>query len=521
MPVTDTDVIIVGAGPCGLMLAGELRLAGVRTLVLERQPQIRDIPKASGIGGRILDLLRYRGLLERFEAASSDPDIAPRFPFGGLYLDFTDMVDPPMRALPIPQMEIERLLDEHARELGANIRRGHEVVGVSQDDAAVTADVRGPDGAFRVTARYLVGCDGGRSRIRDMAGIPFPGTTYPEVNRFAQVAVHDSVTALDNGDIDVPGLGRIQAGFTRTDRGVFAFAVGSGVLSFQTTESESAEYDDDEPLTLTELGDSARRVLGADLPLGDPIRLSRYTFKDRHADRYRAGRILLAGDAAHLFPATGTALNVGMLDSVNLAWKLGADIHGWAPAGLLDTYHDERHYAGGRARLQTRAQVALRRGHDAAADALRQVFQELVADEPALRRMGSLVGHTDIRYPMPGSDHHALAGTFAPNLTLHTDRGITSVAELMHPGRPVLLDLADRPDLREVARDWEHRIDIHTAKTDDRPADALLIRPDAHIAWAGGIDEPADAAAPALRQALSSWFGAPLEEAVPIIGRPS
>ncbi|WP_330253000.1 FAD-dependent monooxygenase [Nocardia sp. NBC_00565] len=507
--VLDTEVIIVGAGPAGLMLAGELRLAGVRSLVLERHPQPRDTPKASGIGGRILHLLRYRGMLDRFEAASSDPDIAPRFPFGTLELDFTQLADPPMRAMPLPQREIERLLDERASELGADIRRGHEVVGVSQDDATVTADVRGPDGPYRVTARYLVGCDGGRSRIRDLAGIPFPGTTYPEVNRLAQVTVPDSVTVLDNGDIDVPGLGRIHAGFTRTDRGVFAFAVADRGLSLMTTENESTEYDDDEPLTLTELADSVRRVLGADLPMTDPIRLSRFTFKDRQAERYRDGRILLAGDAAHLLPATGAAINLGMLDTVNLAWKLGADIHGWAPTGLLDTYHDERHFAGARALLQTRAQVALRRGHDSAAEALREVFQELLVDEPALRRMGALVGGTDIRYPLPNPNQHALTGTFAPDLTLYTDQGTTSVAELMHTARPILLDLADRPELREIARDWQHRIDIRTAKTDQRPADALLIRPDAHIAWAATIDEPTDTAALALREALTHWFGTP------------
>jgi 2-polyprenyl-6-methoxyphenol hydroxylase-like FAD-dependent oxidoreductase len=415
-----------------------------------------------------------------------------------------------MWAVHLPQPRLERLLGERARELGAGIRRGHEVARVSQDDATVAADVRGPDGPYQVRARYLVGCDGAHSRVRDTAGIPFPGTTYPEVNRLAQVTLPDSVTRLGNGDLDVPGLGRIRAGFTRTDRGVFGFgSLTSGVLLLQTTEDEPAEVDDDAPMTLAEFQDSIRRVLGADLPLGDVTRLSRYGFQARQAERYRDGRILLAGDAAHQFPATGIGINFGMLDAVNLAWKLAADIGGWAPAGLLDSYHRERHFAGARALLQTQAQVALRRGHDPAAQALRELFLELLADEQPLRRMGALIAGTDIRYPMPGPSQHALAGTFTPDLTLHTDQGTTSVAELMHPARPILLDLADRLDLRETARDWQHRIDICTAQTDQRPADALLIRPDAHIAWAATTGEPAHTAAPALREALSCWFGTP------------
>jgi 2-polyprenyl-6-methoxyphenol hydroxylase-like FAD-dependent oxidoreductase len=509
--VIEADVIIVGAGPTGLMLAAELRLAGVRPLVLERQPQRRDTPKAGGLGGQILELLHYRGLLERFQAACTDPVPAPRFPFGGVHLDFTQLADPPLHALPLPQQLLERLLDERAGELGVDIRRGHQVVGVSQDDAAVTVDVQGPDGPYRVSARHLVGCDGARSRVRDWAGIGFPGVTYPEVNRLAQVTLPDTVTVLGNGDLDVPGFGTIRAGFTRTDHGLFGVgsSPASKVVSLYTIEDESTEYDDDVPMTVTELQDSLRRVLGVHLPVGEAIRLSRFTFKARQADRYRDRRILLAGDAAHLFPATGVALNAGMLDAVNLAWKLAADIHGWAPAGLLNTYHDERHLAGARTLLHTRAQVALRRGHDAAAEALREVFSELLTDEQPLRRMGALVAGTDIRYPMPGSHLHPLVGTFAPDLTLHTDQGITSVADLLHPARPILLDLADRPELRETARDWGQRVDIHTAKTDDRPADALLIRPDGHIAWAAGLDESADSATPSLREALSAWFGTP------------
>ncbi len=519
----DADVIIVGAGPTGLMLAGELRLAGVRPLVLERQPQIRDIPKAGGLSGQILELLRYRGELERFEAASTAPRPASgRFPWGGMHIDLTRLADPPMQALPLPQPLLERVLDEHARELGAEIRRDHEVVGLSQDDDTVTADVRGPDGPDRVTARYLVGCDGASSRVRDLADIPFPGTTYPEVQRLAMVSVPESVTVLEDGDIDVAGVGRIGFGFTRTEHGEFALgSTDRALMGLYTSEEESVEYDDDEPMTLTELRDSIRRVLGVDLPLGQPTRMTRFTFHARQVERYRDGRILMAGDAAHLFPAPGVALGAGLLDSVNLGWKLAADIQGWAPAGLLDTYHDERRLAAERTLLHARAQVAIRRGHDPAADALRELFQELLVDEQPLRRIGALMAGSDIRYPLPGHDHHALIGTFAPDLALSTDRGATGVAELMHAARPVLLDLADRADLRETARDWQHRVDIHTAETDHRPGDALLIRPDAHIAWAATIDEPTDTAAPALREALTGWFGTPLKTTVPIIDRPS
>ncbi len=492
-------MIIVGAGPTGLMLACELGLAGVRPLVLERHPQIREVPKAGGLSGQILELLRYRGDLGRFEAASTAPRPAPRFPWGGMHVDLTRLDHSPMEALPLPQPRLERVLDEHATELGAEIRRGHEVVGLSQDDDTVTAEVRGPDGPYRVTARHLVGCDGAGSRVRNLAGIPFRGTTYPEVQRLASVTVPESVTLLENGDIDVAGVGRISFGFTRTERG--EFAVGSTNpehLGLYTSEEEPVAYDDDEPMTVDELRDSIRRVLGVDLPLGEPIRLTRFTFHARQAERYRDGRILLAGDAAHLFPAPGVALNVGLLDAVNLAWKLAADVHGWAPAGLLDSYHDERRLAAARTMLHTQAQVAVRRGHDPAAVALRELFQELLTDEQPLRRIGRLIAGSDVRYPLPGHERNALIGTFADDLP----------AALLHTSRPVFLDLADRPDLREIAGEWRHHVDIHIAEADDRPADALLIRPDAHIAWAANVDEPADSAAPALRDALFAWFGA-------------
>jgi 2-polyprenyl-6-methoxyphenol hydroxylase-like FAD-dependent oxidoreductase len=509
--VVDADVMIVGAGPTGLMLASELRLAGVRPLVLERAPQLRNIPKANGLGGQILELLRYRGLLDRFEAASPGPSHpAPQYPFGDVHMDFSQLDGPPLHGLTLPQPELERLLDEHARTLGADVRYGQEIVGIDQNATAVTAEVSGPDGRHRMSARYLVGCDGGYSTVRGLAGIPFPGDTYPEINRLGQVTLPDSVTRLDNGDLDVPGMGRLSAGFTRTDRGIFGFGpLSPDVMLVVTTEDELAELDDNAPMTLTEFQDSIHRVLGASLPLGEVIRLSRYQFQARQAERYRDGRVLLAGDAAHLFPATGVGLNAGMLDTVNLAWKLAADIQGWAPPGLLDTYHQERYLAGARALLHTRAQMALRRHHDAAAQALRTVFLELLVDDQPLRRIGALVAGTDIRYPIPNPNNHALVGTFVPNLGLRIGRDATSIAKLMQAARPVLLDLADRADLRAIADNWKHRIDVITADTESRSADALLIRPDAHIAWAATIDEPTTAAAPTLRESLTHWFGVP------------
>ncbi|MER5980645.1 FAD-dependent monooxygenase [Streptomyces sp. NPDC001857] len=395
------------------------------------------------------------------------------------------------------------------------LRPGHQlsgIAGVVQDETAVTAEVLGPDGPYQVTARYLAGCDGARSRVREAAGIAFPGTTYPEVNRLAQVTLLDTVTVLDNGDLDIAGFGQIRGGFTRTDRGLLGVGASpdSPVVSLYTTEDETGEYDDDIPMSTAEFQDSLRRVSGTDLPVAEAMRLSRFTFKARQAEHYRKGRILLAGDAAHLFPATGVAINAGMLDAVNLAWKLAADIHGRAPGELLDTYHDERYFAGARTMLHTRAQVALRRGTDPAAEALREVCQELLADEQPLRRMGALVAGSDIRYPMPGSPgHHPWAGAFVPDLTLHSVRGVTSVGELLHTARPLLLDLADREDLRRAAGDWRTRIDVHTVETDDRPADAILIRPDAHIACVATVEESPDAAVPALREALSRWFGTP------------
>ncbi|MGW4484952.1 FAD-dependent monooxygenase [Amycolatopsis sp. NPDC004368] len=496
------DVIIVGAGAAGLVLAAELRLAGVAPVVLERQPKRREVPRANGLGGQILDLLRHRGVLARLEAAATAVHRAPSLPFGGVHLDLSHLSEPAFCALAIPQPVLERTLAEYAAELGAQVREGHEVVGLRQDADSVTVDVHGPDGPYRLAGRYVVGCDGGRSRVRDLLGLDFPGTTYPEVNRLVEA----TAPRRTDGGLDVPGVGPVQPGYTRTEAGVFSFgAIGSDHLMINTVENESTTYDDS-PMTEAEFQGSVTRVLGAPLPLGEVRRLSRYQWQGRQVDRYRTGRVFLAGDAAHLLASSGASLNLGMLDSVNLAWKLAAAVTGRAPAGLLDTYHSERHPAGARALLQTSAQAALRRGHDPAADALRTLFQELLSDEQPARRLAAIIGGADLRYPMPGSDH-ALAGTFAADFALTTADGPTSLSALLHQARPVFLDLGDRPDLRAVAENWSPHVEIHPGKADLRPADALLIRPDAHVAWAASAAAPADPAT--LREALTAWFGEP------------
>jgi 2-polyprenyl-6-methoxyphenol hydroxylase-like FAD-dependent oxidoreductase len=505
----DVDVVVVGAGPTGLMLAGELAQTGTQTRLLERRPEPSQMAKAGGLAGQILQLLHYRGELGRFRAASTDPaapEPAPRFPFGGLHLDFTQLDHSPMRAMLLPQPRLEAVLSERAIERGAAVRRGHEVVGVRQDDDAVTVEVCGPDGTYEVAAQFLVGCDGGRSRVRGLAGIPFPGTSLPEIERLASVTVPDSVTVLDDGGLDVAGVGKVRFGYTATERGVFACSGMGATMGVYTAEVEAIEYDDDVPMTVEELSASVRRVLGIDLPLGPPLRMTRFGYSARQADSYRDGRVFLAGDAAHLFPAGGVAVNAGMLDAANLAWKLAGSVHGWAPPGLLDTYSDERRTAAERTLLHTRAQVALRRGHGPGGDALRSLFLELSADEQPLRRLGALMAGTDAGSGPPPA--HPVASTFVTDRVLHVDHEDPRFGGVLRAARPVLLDLADRADLRELAGRWGGRVDAVSASIDERPADALLIRPDALIAWAATIDEPGETALPALQEALSTWFGA-------------
>jgi 2-polyprenyl-6-methoxyphenol hydroxylase-like FAD-dependent oxidoreductase len=333
------DVVIAGGGPTGLMLASELRLGGATVVVLERLPAPTGLSKALGLFGRAVQILNYRGLLERLGGGFAPPAAYTRFAhLGGIPLDAGQLIDsapPGYFPPPVParQAQVEEVLEERARELGTEIRRGHEVVDLSQNEENVAVDVRGPEGPYRLVARYLVGCDGGRSFVRKRAGIGFPGTEPTTVSRFGDVT-------LDEPD-------RVPRGMLRTATGGFTvFPLGEGIHRVVASEW-GPDTDRDTPPTLDELRASVRRVLGTDVAMSQPRWLSRFTDAARQADRYRVGRVLVAGDAAHIqLPAGGPGLTTGLQDAVNLGWKLAGQIQGWAPPGLLDTYHAERHPPG-------------------------------------------------------------------------------------------------------------------------------------------------------------------------------
>jgi 2-polyprenyl-6-methoxyphenol hydroxylase-like FAD-dependent oxidoreductase len=489
------DVLIIGAGPNGLLLACELALAGVRPTVLEREPERPTMPKANGLVGRVVRAMDSRGLLQRLGAER--PMRLPGFQFGALPLDLSTL-DHELYALPVPQRRLEQVLEERATELGITIHRGHELTGFTQDADGVTAVI---DGHEEMRARYLVGADGGHSAVRKAAGIGFPGITDDTfVSRSGQVSIAAPV-AVGNGELDVPGLGRLRpATFTRTENGLFAYGMFQpGVYRVSAVEFAAVPQQDDEDMSLAELADAVKRVLGADLPMAEPAdahpALRRMAgINSRQAEHYRQGRVFLAGDAAHVHSGIGgPGLNLGLADVLNLGWKLAATVQGWAPDGLLDTYESERAPVGERVVMHTRAQTALI-GPGPNVTALRELLTELLANPDNRQHIADLMAGVDIRYPTTST--HPLAGRWLPDLLLHNG---SRVDELLRTGRPLLLDLSG---VGEVAKDWADRVDVVTATADTDLA-AALVRPDGYVAWAS--DGPADG----LREALTAWFGQP------------
>lgn len=498
------DVVIAGAGPNGLMLACELALAGVRPVVLDALPGPSAEPKANGLVGQVVRALDMRGLYQAFTGEEDPPQPAYEGRFAAMTLNFLGMPDNPMYMLRMPQPRLVRQLEKRARDLGVDLRWGHELAGLQPGTESVALEVSSPERDYVIDAGYVVGSDGGHSLVRKAMGIGFPGSTAPTVSRIAHVHIPDELRRPDGG-IDIPGFGTLPFGHTRLDRGgiIYAeFEPGRSLLGTIEFCPPVAEV----PMSLGELRDSAHRILGVDLPFEEPNGQGPHALRringqnTRIAERYRDGRVLLLGDAAHVHsPLGGPGLNLGMQDTINLGWKLAAHVNGTAPDGLLDTYQSERHPVGERVMMHSRAQTALM-APGPEVTALRELFGELLTIRDVVQHMAALLAGSDVRYDV--GDDHPLSGRLVPDLALDDGR---RVAELLHDARPVLLDLDG--NFADLAPGWADRVDTVSASITDRPAAAMLIRPDGYVAWAADtFDEAAEAG---LRAALQRWFGAP------------
>ncbi|MER5769490.1 FAD-dependent monooxygenase [Streptomyces sp. NPDC001985] len=512
-----TDVVIAGGGPNGLMLACELALAGVRPVVLESLPAPSGEPKANGLLGQVVRMVDHRGLHERLGGAPGPPrPNTAYFMFAALPLDLSLLRESPVHTLPVPQQRVVRVLEERAAELGVEIRRGHRVTGLAQDDRAVTVDVAGTEGVHRLRARYVVGADGAHSTIRKQSGIAFPGVGYDRTTtRTAHVTVPEEWVDAATGALDVPGHGPVLPFLPlRTEHGGFSWAPFPGHPPLVST-TEWDQAGSGAPVSLDEIRASVRRVLGADLPLAPPAGegprvLRRLTGgHTRVAERFRDRRVFLVGDAAHVYASGGgPGLNLGLQDAVNLGWKLAAEIHGGAPPGLLDSYGTERRQAADRMVVNARSQSALTApGGDVTA--LRALFTELLGEPETVRLLAGLTAGTDIRYAMGGPETHPLTGRFAPELELITPAGTVRLAELTHAARPLLLDLTEDGSAAGALGSGQDRVEIVTARPHSPApvATALLLRPDCHVAWASSSPRPEPAELDALRAAARRWFG--------------
>ena len=501
--MTEHAVVIVGAGPTGLMLAGELALARVNVAIVERRTS-QDLigSRAGGLHSRTIEVLDQRGIAARF---LSEGQVAQVAGFGGTRLDISDFPTRHAYGLGLWQNHIERILAGWVDELGVKFYRGREVTGFTQDDTGV--DVQLSDGPS-LRSKYLVGCDGGRSLIRKAADIEFPGWDPTTSNLIAEVEM----------------TGEPELGIHRDAFGIHAF----GRVEYEIRDGEVV-YKDTGPIrvmvteehvgpttepTLRDLSEALIAVCGTDYGIRSPTWISRFTDMTRQAASYRDRRVLLAGDAAHVHaPDGGQGLNIGVQDAVNLGWKLAQVVNRTAPESLLDTYHAERHPVGARVLRNTMASVALRQP-DGRTKALRDTIAELLGMDEPRRRLAAEMSGLGIHYDLGHSDldkRHPLLGRRMPDLDLVTADGPLRVFTLLHDARPVLLNL-DEPGGFDITP-WADRVQLVDAKyvgTWELPAlgpvtapTAVLIRPDGYVAWVGDLTQLG------LADALTTWFGPP------------
>jgi 3-(3-hydroxy-phenyl)propionate hydroxylase len=479
-------VVIVGGGPTGMMLAAELTLAGIDALIVERRAtQELDSPRSRGLHSRTIEVLDQRGVAERFLAEGTP---YPGVGFAYIRLDISDFPTRHNYLLGLAQPDFERIMAGWIEELGVPTIRLLEVVGFTQDHTGV--DVALSDGST-LRARYLVGCDGGRSVVRKTAGIDFPGFDPSASFVTAEVEMTDDppLGIRPEGG----GIGPVNPG-------------GKGLYGVVVREQQTDHLDG---ATMQDLRDALVATYGTDFGAHSPRWITRFTDMTRQADSYRRGRVLLAGDAAHIHaPLGGQGLNVGVQDAVNLGWKLAQVVKGISAESLLDTYHDERHPVGARVQQDTMAQTALANADDRHR-ALHATMTELLAMDEPRRHIAGMMAGLDVHYDF--DEGHPLLGRRMPDLDLRTADGPTRVFALLHEARAVLLDLSGSDRFDEAP--WAGRVRFVHASYDGvwelpiigqiaGPA-AVLIRPDGHVAWVG------DLADPELSRALERWFGAP------------
>lgn len=470
------DVIVAGGGPTGMMLAGELRLHGVLVLVLEKETEPTGYVRALGLHVRSIEVLDQRGLLDRFLAHGR------QYPLGGFFAgidkpspDRLDTTHP--YVLGIPQTTTDRLLAEHATELGAEIRRGCELVGLSQDEDGVTAELA--DGT-RLRSHYLVGCDGGRSTVRKLLGVGFPG----EPTRVETLLGEMEVAAAPET------LAAVVAEVRKTHKRFGVGPLGDEVYRI-VVPAEGVAEDRTAGPTLEEFKQRLRVFAGTDFGVHSPRWLSRFGDATRLAERYRVGRVLLAGDAAHIHPPTGgQGLGLGIQDAFNLGWKLAAEVGGWAPEGLLDSYHTERRPVAADVLDNTRAQMELL-STEPGPRSVRRLLSELMDFEDVNRYLIEKIIAIGVRYDF--GEGHDLLGRRLRDVRLKRGR----LYELMHGGRGLLLD---QTGLLSVAG-WADRVDHVVDVSEELDVPAALLRPDGHVAWVG--DDQQD-----LLSQLPRWFGA-------------
>ncbi|MCP2257828.1 2-polyprenyl-6-methoxyphenol hydroxylase [Streptoalloteichus tenebrarius] len=496
------SVVVVGAGPTGLALAAELAGAGVACRVLEKRARPTPWSRACGVEPRTLELLDLRGgaaeLVDRGLPWARQP-----VGDGRAFLDYGRLDTPHPYILIIPQHRTEEVLEAQAVRAGAEIARGARVVDMARDDDAVTLTVAGEDRTWTERADYVVGCDGVRSTVRELAGIGFHGHAYEQSLVVADVRLHRP----PDPEVDA----RI------TGRGMVAvFPFGDGLYRLIVLDRDRMAAPADEPVTVAELRDSVVTIFGWDLGVHDPWWMSRFRCAERQAERYRLGRVLLAGDAAHThMPSGGQGLQLGVQDAFNLGWKLAAEVAGWAPPGLLDSYERERWPIA--ARMLRRTELAFRYETSSSlpARAVRRIGYLLMRFGPLQMPVIRQFAGFTLRYPPPPSaPRHRLVGRRLPDARLRADHGVVRLLELFRRRRFVLLDQG--AGVEGIASAWADRVDVVRATVLDgrRWPDVVLFRPDAFVAWAGSRSR-----LHRLSEALSSWCGAPSPRATADVGR--